>query len=155
MLSIRELTELLMRADRLGLTTYKTGQAAAWKEVLDAHYPELDLRLATEAVQLLAANLEAAPPRGILPAGLIRKAREIVGNRVARVPVELPAGLTVAEEHAWIRAWTYAAGRGADRIAARAHAENETGLRGLLETGPLVNKQTQLNKFKAQFGKKN
>ena len=157
MMTIPEITELLVRADRLGLTTYKEAQAAAWKEVLDTEMPTLDLRLATEAVKVLAARIEQVPPRGIRPYDLMSRARQITSDRVALTPIVLPSGLSPAEEIAWSRAWAFAVGRGADREAARTYCEQATGISGHaeIESTQKQNIKRSLEKYRRQFGKRN
>ena len=156
MMTIPEITELLVRADRLGLTTYKEAQAAAWKEVLDAEMPTLDKRLATEAVTELAAKAETIPPRGIRPFDVMARARAISAARQAFVPVALPAGLTPTEEVQWKQAWAFAVGRGADAQAASAYCERTTGLSYPtgIESQEHVDVRAELQKFKNRFGKK-
>ena len=112
MMSLQDMTEVLIRADRLGLTTYKDGQAAAWLEAVMRSGQALDKRLATEAIQELATSIETVPPRGIRPYDLLRRASHITEARQGRVPLELPAGMTPAQEQEWRKAWTFAVGRG-------------------------------------------
>lgn len=156
MMTIQELTELLIRADRLGLTTYKEAQAAAWKEVLDTEMPTLDLRLATEAVKALAARAEQVPARGIRPYDLMTRARQIAGDRISLIPVVLPSGLSPAEEIKWSRAWAFAVGRGANREAARTYCEQATGITGHteIESAQKHDIKNSLEKYRRQFGKK-
>lgn len=157
MMTIQELTEILVRADRLGLTTYKDLQAGAWKEVLDAEMPTLDKRLATEAITALASRAEQVPARGIRPYDLMTRARSISADRQAFVPVELPAGLSPSQEVNWKRAWAFAVGRGADKDAARAHCERETGIRFpyAIESTERADVRERINELKKQFGKRN
>lgn len=157
MITIHELTEILVRADRLGLTTYKDAQAAAWKEVLDMEMPTLDKRLATEAVTALASRAESVPARGIRPYDLMTRARQISSERQSFVPVELPAGLSPSQEVKWKQAWAFAVGRGADRDRARAYCEQETGLRFPvgIESSDRADVRERINELKHKFGKRN
>lgn len=149
-----ELSELLFYADRHGLLTYKEGMPAIWQDALATHYPQLDMRLATEAMQLMAAQLEEIPARGIRASHLIKYAKQISLDRQALIPIELPAGLTPSQEQEWARAWTFAVGRGASREAAKKYCEQATDYTPppQLEGDP-IDVEAALNKYRKQFGK--
>lgn len=149
-----EVSELLFYADRHGLLTYKEGMPAIWQDALATHYPQLDMRLATEAMQAMASQLEEIPARGIRVSHLIKYARRISLDRQALIPIELPAGLTPSQEREWASAWTFAVGRGASREAARAYCEQATGYTPppQLDAVP-TDVEATLNKYRKQFGR--
>lgn len=155
MLTVKETAELLWMCDRHNLLTYVDGMAGEWCETINWAHPELDMRLAVEAVRHMAAHSEGIPGRGIRVHDLLKRARQLAHDRQALAPVELPAGLTAEQEREWARAWAYAVGRGASREAAWRHCEQVTRFEpaAQIESVPAEQVSELLAKYRKNFGR--